>query len=483
VRCNKLESNVFNFTSSIQEKILALIWTDSTYFRLYAECVKPKYFQKAIHIDLCRILLGYYEKYNCPPTKDAFIQEVYVMCDKNSTKAKLQNEYLDCIDRMSSMDFNDYDFLKDKIIEFGKKQAMIEAIMESAEIIEKNSSDSYHRVSEIIQKAQMVGEDSLDLGINYWDKYDERIRNYSVAEDVIERFPTGMGELDRVLNGGVGRTEMIVILAPPGRGKTTCMINIGASGLRNGLNVAHFSFENNELQVVRNYDQRVLNRSYEYMQEEPEKSIEALGRVRKYSNGGQLFVKKYPTKGATVDNMKMYIRRLELIYSVKIDMVIVDYGAIIKPKSNFSDKRNIIEGNYEDLRALADELNVAMVTGAQGTRSSLSKKVVTIEDLAECFAIANTADVILALCQTIREKKDGKIRGFLAKVRDSADSILLMGDINYETKRINYTSDITDTLVEEESDEEDDDDDYKSKYKGKKKSKKKPTEEDEYENS
>lgn len=480
-----MESNVFNFTSSIQEKILALIWTDSTYFRLYSECVKPKYFQKAIHIDLCRLLMDYYEKYNCPPTKDAFTQEVYAMCDKNSTKLKLQNEYLDCIDRLASMDFSDYDFLKDKIIDFGKKQSMIEAIMQSAEIIEKNSPDYYYQVSELIQKAQLVGEDSLNMGVHYWNNYEDRIRNYSIAEDVIERFPTGMGELDKVLNGGVGRTEMAVVLAPPGRGKTTWLINAGASGLRNGLNVVHFSFENNELQVVRNYDQRILNRSFEYLQEEPDKSIEALGRVKKYSNGGQLFVKKYPTKGATVDNMKMYIRRIELIYSVKIDLVIVDYGAIIKPKKNFSDKRNIIEGNYEDLRAMADELNVAMMTGAQGTRSSLSKKVVTIEDLAECFAIANTADIIFALCQTIREKKEGKIRGFLAKVRDSADSILLMGDITYDTKRINFTTDITDTLIEEDPDEEEDEDNY-SKYRNKKRpggKKRQPTEEDEYNNS
>ena len=478
-----MESNVFNFTSSIQEKILALIWTDATYYRLYSECVKPKYFQKAIHIDLCRVLMGYYEKYNCPPTKDAFVQEVYGMCEKNSTKAKLQNEYLDCIDRLTSMDFSDYDFLKDKIVEFGKKQAMIEAIMESAEIIEKDSSDSYYQVAELIQKAQLVGEDALDMGINYWDNYEERIQSYSDAEDVIERFPTGMGEIDRILNGGVGRTEMIVVLAPPGRGKTTAMINIGATGIKNGLTVAHFSFENNEKQVVRNYDQRILKRSFEYLQQEPDKAISALGRTKKYSNGGQLFVKKYPTKGATVDNMKMYIRRLELIYGVTVDMVIVDYGAIIKPKSKFTDKRNIIEGNYEDLRAMADELNVAMVTGAQGTRSSLSKKVVNLEDLAECFAIANTADIIFALCQTIREKKEGKIRGFFAKVRDSADSILLSGDINYETKSINFTADITNTLVEDEDSDYDDDVDESYKKQFKKKGKKKRTEEDEYENS
>ena len=459
-----------------------MIWTDSTCYHLYAECVKPKYFQKAIHIDLCRILFSYYEKYNCSPTKDAFAEEVVAMCNKNTTKAKLQDDYLDCIDRMVGLDFSDYDFLKDKIVDFGKKQAMIEAIMEAAEIIEKGSPDTYSQIDLLIQRAQVVGENVFNMGINYWDNYRERIISYGEEEDVIERFPTGMGAVDKILNGGVGRTEMIVVLAPPGRGKTTAMINIGAECLKNGLSVAHFSFENNEKQVVRNYDQRVLNHSFEYIQEEPEKCIKALGYTKHYSAGGQLFVKKYPTKGATTDNMKMYCRQLKLVYGVEVDVVIVDYGAIIKSKNSFSDKRHTIEGNYEDLRAMADELNVAMVTGAQGTRASLGKKVVTIEDLAECFAIANTADIIFALCQTIREKKEGKIRGFFAKVRDSADSILLAGDINYETKNITFTQDITDTLIEdEEEDEEDDQPKYRknSKYNKKKKS----SEEDEYGNS
>lgn len=431
--------------------------------------------------------MNYYEKYQNSPTKDAFIQEIHAMCEANSTKGKLLNEYLDCIDRMGKVDFSDYDFLKDKIIEFGKKQSMIEAIMQSAEIIEKNSSDSYSQVSKLVQEALMVGEDTLDLGTNYWEGYSDRIYEYNNGEDVIERFSTGMGYLDVPLKGGVGRTEMAVVLAPPGRGKTTWMIDIGATNIKEGNVIIHFSFENNEKQVIRNYDQYLLNHSFEYIQSEPEKSIEALGRTKKYSNGGQLFVKKYPTKGATVDNMKMYIRRIELIYGVKPDIVIIDYGAIIKPKSNYMDKRNVLEGNYEDIRAMADELNVAMITGAQGTRASLSKKVVTIEDLAECFAIANTADIIFALCQTVSEKKEGKLRGFLAKNRDSADSILLAGTINYDTKHINFIDDISNSLIESDSDDDDDDDDYSGKnYKksyGKGKKKKSSSEEDDYENS
>lgn len=480
------ENSVFNFTTSIQEKILALLWTDTTYIELYSECVKPKYFQKAIHIDLCRILLNYYEKYGEAPTKDSFVQEVYTMCEKNRSKAKLQEEYLDCIDRLVKYDYNDYDFLKDKIIEFGKKQAMIEAIMESADIIESNGSESYHQVSDIIQKAQMVGENAKDLGINYWDNYEERIHSYTDAEDVIERIPTGMGKVDEILNGGIGKTELCVVLAPPGKGKTTTLINTGANALRNGYTVFHFSLENNEKQITRNYDLRLLNRSFEYLQEESIKCADALGRIKKYSNGGQLFIKKYPTKGVTVDTLKMYINHIERIYGVKADLVIVDYGAILKSKSNYGDKRNNIESNYEDLKALADELDVAVVTGAQGNRGSLSKRVVTMEDLAEAFAIANISDIMFALCQTLREKKENKMRAFFTKVRDAKDSILLSGEIQYETKRMSFEEDITESLVNEDGegdDEDDDDEGYKSKKRYKRKRNKSMTEEEEYENS
>ena len=138
------------------------------------------------------------------------------------------------------------------------------------------------------------------------------------------------------------------------------------------------------------------------------------------------------------------------------------------------------------MRALADELNVAMVTGAQGNRSSLSKKVVTIEDLAEAFAIANIADEVFALCQTIREKQEGKIRGFLTKSRDGADQILLSGEINYETKRMNFTQDISNTLADDESeDEEDDSDDSYQKYQKSKnkRGKRKKTDEELYDES
>jgi len=443
------EKGVFAFTMSVQEKILALLWQDKQSYNIYRDCIKPKYFQKSIHMDICRILFDYWSKYNRPPTDTALIEEVTAMIEKSKSKQKLESDYLDCIERIGTIDLFDYDYIKDKVLDFGKKQAMVEAIMDCAEIIEAGNIEDFGKIDGIIKNAQMAGEDLNDLGIDYWDGYQDRLASYSEEDDVIERFPTGMTALDKVLKGGLGRTEMGIVLAAPGIGKTTFMENCGANGLRSGKNVVHISLENNAKQIVRNYDLRMLGKSLEYINDNLEKCYRALGFAKKYGNG-TLFVKKFIAKKASVDTIRMYLNKLTAIKGIRVDIIIIDYGALLKPLSNWNDKRNSIESNYED------EFNSALWSGAQGNRGSLSKKIVTMGDLAEAFAIANTSDVMVALCQTIHEKADGIIRAFLTKNRDGSGDRLLAGKIDYESKKMELNEDITDSMTED--DEYDDND-------------------------
>ena len=121
------------------------------------------------------------------------------------------------------------------------------------------------------------------------------------------------------------------------------------------------------------------------------------------------------------------------------DVLILDYGALLKSTANFMDKRNAIESNFEEMRAIADDYNLALWSAAQGNRGALSKKVVSMGDLAECFAIANIADVMVCMCQTIQEKRKGDLRMFLPKIRDNADTMMLLGKIWYDIKRIEMT--------------------------------------------
>lgn len=448
------DAGIYKFTAQVQLKILALLWRDEKSYSTYKEVIKPKYFSKSIHIDICRIIFDYYDKYKTSPTKDVLVEEVTNICEKTKSKQKLLEDYLQTVNSMAELELYDAEYLTDKIISFGKRQALVDAILESADILEKEPAAQYSKIEKLTKNALMVGEGINDLGIDLYDGIEERFIGYLNSEDVIERVPTDMEVLDHCLNGGLGRTEMGVVVAAPGLGKTTTLVSIGGAAVENGYNVLHISLENNEKQILRNYDMRLLRRNIDYIKDNVDKSISAMLNIRKYRKGN-LKIKKYPAKTITVNTIRAYLDQLKAVEGFVPDVLIIDYGMLIKSMQNYSDKRNSIESAYEEIRALADDYNCAVWTAAQGNRSALSKKIVTMADLAECFAIANTADVMICLCQTKKEKLSGIMRLFLAKIRDNADSLILKGKIMYETKKLEFTEIVDQS--DEDSEEEDED--------------------------
>lgn len=453
------DSGVYSFTTQVQLKILAVMWRDEHSYSVYRETIKPKYFNKSIHIDLCRIIFDYHEKYGVSPTLDVLVEEITQMCEKSKQKQKIEDDYLDCIDQMSRVELYDIEYIKEKILAFGRRQALVDAILESADILEKESDTQYSNIEKLVKDALLVGEDVNNLGLDIYDNIDDRFVSYVNDEDVIERIPTGMAKLDELLNGGLGRTEMGVCVAPPGRGKTTFLISVGGAAVEAGYNVLHVSLENNEKQILRNYDLRLLKKNMEYIKDNVDKSIMAMFNIKKYRKG-RLKVKKYPTKTATVNTIRALLDQLKAVENFVPDVLIVDYGMILKPITAYNDKRTSIESVYEDLRAVADDYNLALWTAAQGNRGALSKKIVTMTDLAECFAIGNTCDIMVSLCQTAKEKSKGDIRLFLAKVRDNPDSLVLIGKILYDIKRLEFFD------IAEQSDEDSDEDEESDNWEG-----------------
>ena len=446
-------TGTYQFTPSIQLKILASLWLDSHTFSTYQDVIRPKYFTNFIHVDICRILFNYYDKYKSAPTLDVLVEEVSELCNKSKRKQQLLTDYLACVEKMATIRLDDLDYIKDKILSFGKRQALVDAVLESANILEREPETQYGKIEQMVKTALLVGENANDLGINIFENIEERFLSYANEDDVIERISTGIDMLDTVLGGGLGRTEMGVIVAAPGRGKTTTLVSIGAAAIESGYNVLHVSLENNEKQIARNYDVRLLQKNKSYISSNVDKALIAMLNIQKYRKG-ELRIKKYPTKTATVKTIRALLDKYKTVQQFVPDVVIVDYGAILKSSISYSDKRNAIESNYEELRALADEYNVALWTAAQGNRGALSKKVVTMSDLAECFAIGNIADVMACICQTLPEKLKGELRLFLPKIRDSADTMILSGRIQYDIKKIEMFNIVTEVNDGEDKDEE-----------------------------
>jgi archaellum biogenesis ATPase FlaH len=432
----------YEFSESFQSKILALMARDKVFYITFREVLKPKFLRKDIHIDMARIIQEHYEREADrstkkgtevnPPTTEVLWEEVRKLTSNNKLKAKIKDQYEDCIFDIYEADLSDAEYIKDNVIAFGRRSAIEQAIWDSVGLLEKGSPEDFNKIEDLVGKALRIGEDIGDLGTDYYSNAQERIENYREGTDGVRRIPTGIGGVDKILHGGLGGGELGVVIAPPNRGKSIALINIGAGAILEGYNVVHFTLEMPEKQVTKRYDQRLMGKSFEYMKENPDKILKAIMNMQK-TKRGQLFVKKYKTNDCTVHTMRSYLTRLWMEKGIKPDVIIVDYGDLVQPRRTYSDKRFELESVYLDLRDLAAEYDCPVWTASQANRGALDKKVITIGDLAEAFNKANIADFMMALCQTTEEKEDGEMRIYISKHRDGEANLTINNEIDYAT--------------------------------------------------
>lgn len=434
-------SDMYQFSDSYQKKVLALMARDRKTYISYNSVLKPMYFRKAIYVDLARIIQEHYEREIeraklkgtkvCAPTIEVLWEEIRRLTGKNKAKAKLRQEYQDTALDLFEVNLDDSEHIKDSLIQFGKRSAIEKAILDSVDDIQKDITD-FSIVEERITKAIHVGEDIEDLGTDYFENAEKRMEVYQQGTDGVRRIPTGMSGLDKCMGGGLGDTELGVIIAPPNRGKSFALVNIGAGAIMEGFNVAHYTLEMPEQQVTKRYDERLMNKNFDYLKSNTDKVLSALMNMQKL-NKGKLIIKKFPVRGTTVNSIRAHLTKLEVEKNFTPDLVVVDYGDLIQPRRKYADKRFELESVYLDLRDLGAEYECPVWTASQANRDSLNKKVITMADLAEAFNKANIADFMAALCQTTEEKEDGVMRWHIAKQRSGQASITLDGDIDYET--------------------------------------------------
>lgn len=433
--------DIYPFSENFQLKILSLLCRDKNAYMSFKEVVKPKYFRKEVHIDMARIINDFYEEeikrsklkgtdVN-QPTMAVLWEEQRKLLAGSPLKAKLRHDYEDCVADLIDIDLSDAEYIKENIVQFGRRAALEHAIIESVNDIEKNIED-FEPIRERITQAIRVGEDISDLGVDYFATAAERMEIYRSGTDGIRRVPTGLSGLDRVMKGGLGDGELGVVIAPPNRGKSFALINIGAGAVLEGFNVVHYTLEMPEKQVSKRYDNRLVNKDFNYLKENSDKVLTALMNIHKHTKG-KLIIKKYKSNECTVDTIRSHLTRLKIEKGFVPDIILVDYGDLVQPRRTYSDKRFEVESVYLDLRDLGDEFHCPVWTASQTNRGGLDKKTITISDLAEAFLKANIADFMVALCQTTEEKRDGIMRWHIAKQRDGEANITLDGDIDYAT--------------------------------------------------
>ena len=413
-----------SYGKKFQEQIFQSLLVDHVWSTQMIEVMKPVYFDLKYLAFLTDKYFKHYNKYKCFPTMQLLITIVKEDLQQ-APDAILKDQIVDYLNRMrANPDPGDLGYVKEKSLDFCKRQAFREALEKAVEMV---ATDKFESVVDLMKTAVSVGMPNT-IGHDFFE--DAEARFVRINRNPC---PTGIDVLDAkdILRGGLGRGELGVVVAPTGVGKSHWLTAMGANALRLGKNVVHYTFELTETAVGLRYDSNlcgIASNDVPDMKEDVLKTYEQMDL-------GRLIIKEYPTGTATVQMIRNHIEKLSLKGFIP-NVIIIDYADIMRSSRTFDSLRHELKLVYEELRNLSMELNIPIWTASQANRDASNSDVVGLENMSEAYGKAMVADVVISLSRKPTEKADGTGRLFVAKNRAGKDGILFPIHIDTSQSKI-----------------------------------------------
>ena len=295
----------------------------------------------------------------------------------------------------------DLQWLHDETEKFCKDKAIYNAVLDGIKIIDgKDKNRTPEAIPSILSDALAVSFD-LTVGHDYVDDGLNRYEFYHKKEDKIK---FDLDYFNKITKGGLPQKTLNIALAGTGVGKSLFMCHVASSCLMQGKNVLYITLEMAEERIAERIDANLMNITIDDLHTLPKKMFENyLNKIQKKTNG-KLIIKEYPTASAHVGNFRSLIKELALKRSFRPDIIFVDYLNICA-SSRFRGNANVgsyfyIKAIAEELRGLAVETNVPIVSATQTTRSGFVSSDIGLEDTSESFGLPATADLMFALIST-----------------------------------------------------------------------------------
>ena len=317
------------------------------------------------------------------------------------------------------------DTLREETLELVRVQEFKKFIFESADQIDSGNPD-YGKMQDKIKSIVNIQSIS-DLGLSYFD-IDERFQKIQSLS--VDRVPTGIPIVDTTLKGGLAAKELVAFAAPSGVGKSFLLVIAGAHMLKHNKNVLHYTMEMSEEITSLRYDSALLHATEtEILSDIEATKARITGKQKNIKSN--LIIKEFPTKGASVSTLRAHIQKMREQQNFLPDVIIVDYGDILKSTRRYNSRYDEQGAIFQELRGLAQEMEVPILTATQTNRGSVDKEVIGQEDLGDSYDKARIMDALFTIVQRKDEKEDGLFRIYSAKVRNAADGKLYGYRIDY----------------------------------------------------
>ena len=381
----------------IELLILRNLIYNEEYTRKVIPFIKDDYFEEQNQKIIFQEISNFIQEYNKLATKEILSIEVEKRNDINDTNFK---EVVDIISSLED-EVGEIEWLIDSTEKWCRDRAIYLALMESIQLADgKDDSKGRDAIPSILSDALAVSFDN-HVGHDYLQDYEKRFESYHRKED---RIPFDLEYFNKITKGGLPNKTLNIALAGTGVGKSLFMCHVASSALIEGKNVLYITLEMAEEKIAERIDANLLNVNIQDITDLPkpmfDSKVEALGKKTQ----GTLIIKEYPTASAHSGHFKSLLNELALKKSFRPDIIFIDYLNICA-SSRYRANGNVNSYSYikaiaEELRGLAVEANLPIVSATQTTRSGFGSSDVELTDTSESFGLPATADLMFALIST-----------------------------------------------------------------------------------
>ena len=380
----------------IEFLVLKNLLNNEEYLRKTIPFIKKEYFQDSNQKIVFEEISSFVGEYNETPTKEILTIEIEKRKDINEDLFKQVGQLINCLDKEPV----EFEWLVDTTEKWCRDRAIYLALLDSISIADGKEDKTPDAIPSILSDALAVSFDN-HIGHDYLQDYEERYESYHRREDKI---PFDLEFFNKITKGGLPNKTLNIALAGTGVGKSLFMCHLASSTLLEGRNVLYITLEMAEEKIAERIDANLLNVNIQEISDLPQQMFESKVTNLAQKTQGTLIIKEYPTASAHSGHFKALLSELALKKSFKPDIVFVDYLNICA-SSRYRGNSNINSYSYikaiaEELRGLAVESNLPIVSATQTTRSGFGSSDVELTDTSESFGLPATADLMFALIST-----------------------------------------------------------------------------------
>lgn len=381
----------------LEKIILKNLIRNDSFTRKVIPFLKAEYFSDTYERTVYEQIQSYFEEYVSCPTPEALLIDLDNNTNLNDKASSETKKIVSNLDTIVSDEDTPIEWLVDQTEQWCKDRAIYIAVMNSIDVLDKSSLRSTGEIPEMLRDALAVSFDS-HIGHDQLEDAEARFEFYRTEE---EKLPFDLEYFNKITKGGLPNKTLNICLAGTGVGKSLFMCHMASAALMMGKNVLYITLEMSEERIAERIDANILNVPMKELPEmEKEIFDKRIDKLRQ-KTAGKLIIKEYPTASAHVGHFRHLLQELHIKKDYKPDIIFVDYLNIcasqrIRPGQG-ANSYTLVKSIAEELRGLAVENDLPLVSATQTTRSGYGSTDIGLEDTSESFGLPATADLMFAL--------------------------------------------------------------------------------------